>query len=97
MNETITAQDQQATKVCPRCKRELPVSEFYRNKSQSDGLNTYCKECFNKYYLKNRASAVTPPKVGNPELSGFTPRQLIQELRDRGYRGTLTYTNEIKL
>lgn len=97
MNETITAQDQQATKVCTRCNRELPVSEFYKNKSKSDGRHSYCKECFKKYYKRQMASAVTPPKVGNPELSGFTPRQLIQELRDRGYRGTLTYTNEIKL
>lgn len=97
MNETITEQDQQATKVCTRCNRELPVSDFYKNKSNSDGRHSYCKSCFNEYYKQKNAEAVTHPKVGNPELSNFTPRQLIQELRDRGYRGTLTYTHEIKL
>lgn len=33
------------TKVCYRCKRELPVSEFYKQKRQKDGLHPYCKVC----------------------------------------------------
>lgn len=33
------------TKVCSKCGRELPTSEFYVNKHQKDGLQSYCKEC----------------------------------------------------
>lgn len=33
------------TKVCSRCGRELPASNFFRNKSSKDGLAHYCKEC----------------------------------------------------
>ena len=33
------------TKVCPKCGRELPVSQFYKDKSCKDGLQTHCKEC----------------------------------------------------
>ena len=33
----------------------------------------------------------------NPELAAFTPRQLIEELKARGYTGELKYTQTIKL
>ena len=33
-------------KKCSKCGRELPVSEFWKNASTEDGLQTYCKECF---------------------------------------------------
>jgi len=56
-------------KVCNDCKQELPLDRFSKNKSRSDELNTYCKECvrvrrtkFNEsnpgyrreYYLTNK-------------------------------------------
>lgn len=40
-------------KKCSKCGRELPVSEFWKNASNEDGLQTYCKECGN-VYAKNR-------------------------------------------
>lgn len=40
-------------KKCSKCGREFPVSEFWRNASTEDGLQTYCKECGN-IYAKNR-------------------------------------------
>lgn len=30
---------------CPRCQDVLPSGAFSRNRSQTDGLNTYCREC----------------------------------------------------
>lgn len=33
------------TKVCSCCKKELPLSFFYRNKRITDGFSVYCKEC----------------------------------------------------
>lgn len=40
-------------KKCSKCGRELPASEFWKNASTEDGLQTYCKECGN-VYAKNR-------------------------------------------
>ena len=37
------------TKVCSRCKKEKSLSEFYKNKTKSDGFNYHCKECFKRY------------------------------------------------
>ena len=85
-------------KECSRCHRELPESEFYKNISSKDGLQCWCKSCTNDYdkYVrpfKNKEKMGD----GNPALAEFTPRQLIDELRKRGYTGELKYTQIIKL
>lgn len=33
------------TKVCSKCGRELPISEFYALKTSKDGLQSCCKKC----------------------------------------------------
>lgn len=32
-------------KTCPKCKRELPEAEFFKNRSRRDGLQDWCKSC----------------------------------------------------
>lgn len=39
------------TKVCKKCGRELPLSEFHKNKGHKDGHLNVCKEC-HKQYMK---------------------------------------------
>lgn len=41
----MKADFQKGIKVCSCCRQELPISEFYKKKSQPDGLNCYCKKC----------------------------------------------------
>lgn len=85
-------------KKCSKCGRELPASEFWKNASTEDGLQTYCKECGN-VYAKNRKK--TPGGLNkiysNPELARFSPRELIAELKARGYTGELKFTQTISL
>lgn len=33
------------TKKCTKCKKVLPISEFYKNRSTKDGLSRWCKDC----------------------------------------------------
>ena len=44
-------------KRCPGCSRNLPTSDYYRNRAQPSGLDTYCKNCKKKimreYYKAN--------------------------------------------
>ena len=71
------------TKTCSRCGRTLPIENFYK---RSNGqIFTYCKECVK---VINSARKITPPDSENP-LSAYTPRQLMQELKRRGYTGKL--------
>ena len=41
-------------KYCVSCKRVLPKEKFYKSKSEPDGLNTYCKECFYEKYIRDK-------------------------------------------
>lgn len=34
-------------KVCPKCSRIKPETEFYKAKNTRDGLKSWCKKCFN--------------------------------------------------
>ena len=49
-------------KVCSNCKKELSISEFYKNKSNSGGISYWCKNCTKtankKYYDKNKNECV---------------------------------------
>lgn len=47
--------------------------------------------------LKKEAQAGIHKVFVNPDLAKFTPRQLIEELRGRGYSGELKYTQTIKI
>lgn len=84
------------TKICSKCGRELPISEFYKNKQANDGLTCRCRSC------QKEANRVTQEKKFKKMLSGnglsaYTPRELMQELFNRGYRGTLEYTEVHKI
>ena len=39
-------------KICTICKIEKDESEFYKNKRNKDGLNSWCKACFHDYNQK---------------------------------------------
>lgn len=41
----MKADFEKGTKVCSKCKRELPIEMFYKDKSTSDGLLSTCKIC----------------------------------------------------
>lgn len=91
-------------KVCKKCGRELDESQFYKCKLNKSGLYSYCKECVSKEMKRRYHERVG--KIGegnfskvysNPELAKFTPRQLMDELKSRGYTGELKYVQTIKL
>ena len=57
------------TKVCNRCHRELPITEFHRNHTRKDGYQCQCKECqkelaqamYKKREEKKKAEAAEQP------------------------------------
>ena len=54
----MKADFEKGTKVCSKCKRELPISEFGKNKYEKDGLQSCCKVCKKQiqriYYERTR-------------------------------------------
>lgn len=85
------------TKVCKKCGKELPTTEFYPNHKAKDGLQYYCKECikaYNKTRMTAQSKAMSMVEKG---LSAYTPRELMEELKRRGYTGVLEYTETHKI
>jgi len=41
--------DENTFKVCPKCGRNLLLSEYWANNATSDGLQSYCKDCLMSY------------------------------------------------
>lgn len=92
--------EEMKTKVCRKCGKTLPISDFHKNKKSSDGLHSYCKECHKEYNLeynrsnwrkkKDEAHKLLPVFT-NPELSRFQPRELLAELKARGYEWEKMY------
>lgn len=71
-----------STKKCAECGRDLPLSEYNKNRNNKDGLQDRCRECFSKYnkarYAANKEKfkadiyaykAENPDKVCETRLS----------------------------
>ena len=44
------------TKVCPRCRRVIPILLFDKSASSPDGRQSYCKSCMTGYKQEHRNS-----------------------------------------
>lgn len=81
------------TKVCKCCGRELPIESFMKN---SLGVSSICKECIQEKKQSKREEtkrlkkqAVDAINARALRLADFTPRELMEELARRGYKGKL--------
>jgi predicted HTH domain antitoxin len=81
------------TKKCKCCGRELPLSEFSRN---GFGVLNTCKECVKKKKIEGRAAKKKErdfeQEIANAKkmrLADFSPRDLMEELANRGIDGKM--------
>lgn len=85
------------TKRCAKCHKELPVTEFWRDKRSRDGLNCYCKDCMKTFTSKAR----TRMKINKPDksrpLKSVPLEDIAEELRLRGYNGELKKTDTLTI
>lgn len=88
------------TKICKSCGRELPISEMYSN---ALGVTNVCRDCRKKKYnetiAKRKKNKSLEEELANAKilrLQDFTPRELLQELKRRGYEWTSMRYVEIK-
>ena len=84
------------TKVCIKCGKELPIDAFNKKASSKDGLQTHCRECHSAYmrerYIANKNNKQKMlPVFTNPELAKLQPRELLAELKSRGYEWEKMY------
>lgn len=61
-------------KKCPGCQEIKPISEFYKNNSRKDGLQTLCKNCSLKAVKKSKEIKKTQTPKVIPENMKKCPR-----------------------
>lgn len=72
------------TKVCKSCGKELPILEFYRDRTKKDGHGNECKECrreYQKAYAKQhprsrKKAAEAHPTSPHPDILPFSEPSL---------------------
>lgn len=71
-------------KTCTKCGIEKPLSEYYKAKSNKDGLMTWCRTCETKrkikYYAENTDSVLATRKIYTSNKSK------IKEITDKWYK-----------
>ena len=86
------------TKVCKCCGRELPISSFKKGRW---GVVSVCMDCDKQHRAEKRQARIDEQKKKVEDvraenrqlcLADFSPRELMEELYRRGYRGKLEYT-----
>jgi ribosome-binding protein aMBF1 (putative translation factor) len=89
---------EQETKVCKCCGRELPMSNFKKGRW---GYVSVCMDCDKQHRAENRQTRIDKAKQKVEDvraenrqlcLNDFTARELMAELKRRGYEGKLVYT-----
>lgn len=86
------------TKKCPRCGKELPLSDFYLSRTTGKPY-PYCKDC-NRQMKKEsdgKKKEQMERDIAQHRLEGISARELILELRRRGYKGELIYQQRVKI
>ena len=76
----MKADFEKGTKVCSRCGRELPISEFCKDKSRVDGLQNYCKGCNKKYYEDNKKDILVKQKQYSKTEKG---KQILRQAKKK--------------
>ena len=84
------------TKKCKQCGRELPLSEFTK---KHFGVAHLCKECTAKRITEAKANKKRQmdlehelANARNLRIQDFKPRELMAELKRRGYEFRIEYT-----
>lgn len=68
-------------KVCTKCKKSKPLSEFGRDKRRKDGLYPHCKEC-KRQYQNDRYSDVAAKRL--ERKYGITKDDYDRMFREQG-------------
>ena len=94
--DNIIKDFEEMTRTCQCCERELPIDNFSKNRY---GFIRICKECAKEHRSAARKKSNEIDDILHQledaktmRLESFTPRELMLELKRRGYEGTLTYT-----
>ena len=86
------------TKLCPRCGKTKPLSEFGKDASRADGIQSCCKECAREKTRLCRSKAANHPLTKTEETTKkentMTKEQLIALLADVPDHAQIIYVGD---
>lgn len=95
------------TKICKDCGNELPIEDFRKGRANgTEFIMSICKKCWHKHQRAGREKAKEKRASNQVDLvedakrkrlSEFTPRELMLELKRRGYEGELAFVEVHKI
>lgn len=91
----MRADFEKGTKVCSCCRRELSISCFYKNKRESDELNTYCKECYRNKRKQYYNNDIEHSRKKNKEIGDKFTNTFQRRGKHRGNGGMLKRDYEL--
>ena len=91
------AEAKPTTKVCKKCGREKPLTEFPMGR-WGNPIDT-CRDCRFPKIQGKRNSYKTPAPIPTPllKISAYSDQELLDELKARGWSGTLEKKISINL
>lgn len=72
--------DKQPTRVCSKCRRDLPLDCFYKSNRGTKKLDYWCKECKEEQRRERLLRTPPPPKPPKAEVNTKTCTKCGQEL-----------------
>lgn len=70
------------TKICPHCKKDLPIESFGANRHQLDGHQVYCRDCCRSSKQESRARQRVSRLLN--ACAGDIPEGFLQMAEDAG-------------
>lgn len=68
------------TKLCSKCEKQKPLSEYHVNRGKPDGLHNYCKSCW-KIYRKSHYTANKTKYIDKATRWKLARRKELAELK----------------
>ena len=88
-------------KICKVCGGEFDLDFFQNHPTAKDGHSGVCKHCMSKLQSEGHKKRRDEKKMSLEEevknarflrVMEFTPRELMEALKKKGFEGTLSYT-----
>ena len=83
-------------KICSRCGKELPISEYHKENRRKDGLSLHCKECEKERGKKKREAIKNDPVRRQKRLDAYKRYHASEKgkAKQKEYEAKRVYTEE---
>ncbi|MDE6493094.1 MAG: hypothetical protein K2O66_03775 [Bacteroidales bacterium] len=83
------------TKVCTKCGKRKPISEYHKDSTKKEGIRNYCKACALEMNRKNKERAKEKKPLHKP-AKGEASKRKVAELSREALDGAILASTMIE-